>query len=238
RESVAEPVRVSAAARYRAGIAIGLLTALLGFGIAVQVRTNSSSDSLSGAREDDLIHILDDQNSAAERLRQRIAELQTTLQQLQASGSRDTVARQQAEQEVQALTVLLGTVPATGPGVRVTITDPQRKLTAEDLLDVLEELRGAGAEAIQFGSVRVSTSTSFGVVDGMIAVDGQPQRAPYVVLAIGDPKTLDTALNIPGGVAATVRAAGGNAQVAEQGRVDITATRAATKPHFASPSPR
>lgn len=230
--------RPAIAARYRAGIVIGVLTALLGFGIAVQVRSNSASDNLAGAREDDLIHILDDQNSAADRLRQRITELQTTLQQLQASGSRNTVARQQVEQEVQSLTVLLGTVPATGSGVQVTIADPQHKLTAEDLLDVIEELRGAGAEAIQFGSVRVSTSTSFAVDHGAITVDGHPEQAPYTVLAIGDPKTLDTALNIPGGVAATARAAGGDARVVEQGRVDITATRDQVKPRFASPSPR
>lgn len=222
--------------RLRAGVVIGVLTALLGFGIAVQVRSNSSADSLSTARQDDLVRILDDQNSAAARLRQRIAELQTTLQQLQASGTRDTVARQQAEQELQALDVLLGAVPATGPGVHVTITDAQHRLGPEDLLDVVEELRGAGAEAIQFGNVRVSTATSFGGDPGQVTVDGQAQHAPYTVLAIGDATTLDTALNIPGGVAAVVRAAGGEAVVSEQARVDIAVTRGVAPPRYATPT--
>ena len=70
----------------RAGVLIGVLVALLGFAIAVQVRSNSSSDSLSGAREEDLIRILDDQNLQAARLRQQIADLQLNGQ--SAAGGR------------------------------------------------------------------------------------------------------------------------------------------------------
>ena len=224
-----------------AGALIGVLVALLGFAIAVQVHSNSSSDRLSGARDDDLITILDDQNSRADQLRQQIAALQAKQEQLQASGNRDAAAQQQAEQQAQALGILLGTLPATGPGVSVTITDPQHKLKAEDLLDVVEELRGAGAETIQFGGVRVSTSTSFTDSSGntvTVTVDGQPLQAPYTVLAIGEAQTLETALEIPGGVAATVRAAGGTAVVTQQAKIDITAVRTLADPRYAKPSGR
>ncbi|MEO9134278.1 MAG: DUF881 domain-containing protein [Jatrophihabitantaceae bacterium] len=222
-------------ARLRAGALIGVLTALLGFAIAVQVHANSQSDSLSSLREDDLIGILDNQNARADRLRQQIAELQQTLSRLKDSGDRSAAARQQAEDEANALGVLLGTLPATGPGVRVVITDPGHKLVNEDLLDVVEELRGAGAEAIQFGSVRVSTDTAFTEVDGAVAVDGTTLAAPYAVEAIGDSKTLDTALNIPGGVAATIRAAGGDLVVGELAKVTIAVTRSIPTPKYASP---
>jgi uncharacterized protein YlxW (UPF0749 family) len=221
--------------RVRAGALIGVLTAVLGFAIAVQVHANSQSDSLSGLREDDLIGILDNQNARADRLRQQIAELQQTLNQLRDSGDRSAAAQRQAEQEANALGVLLGTLPATGPGVLVDITDPRGSVGAEDVLDVVEELRGAGAEAIQFGSVRVSTNTAFTIAHGSVAVDGTVLAPPYRVSAIGDPKTLDTALNIPGGVAAVIRAAGGNLTVAEQSTVRITVTRAVPTPRYAVP---
>ncbi len=222
--------------RVVAGVVIGVLTALLGFAIAAQVRSNSSADSLDSARADDLVHILDDQNQRADTLREQIARLQTTLQQLTASGSRDTVAREQAEQELASLQLLLGTVPARGPGIEGTIADPTRSLRAEDLLEVVEELRGSGAEAIQFGPVRVATATNF--TDGAtgIKVDGVVLTPPYIVLAIGDPKTMDTALNIPGGVAATVRAAGGTAQVVQRDSLDITAVATPASPRYAVPS--
>jgi uncharacterized protein YlxW (UPF0749 family) len=230
------PDRPSRRRRIRAGALIGVLTALLGFAIAVQVRANSGSDSLAGLREDDLIGILDNQNVRADRLRQQIAQLQQTLNRLRDSGDRSAAARQQAEQEAAALDVLLGTVPATGPGVTVTIADPHAALGPEDLLDVVEELRGAGAEAIQFGAVRVSTSTAFTGKAGAVSVDGVDVDAPYTVLAIGDPKTLDTALNIPGGVAASIRAAGGTVAVAEQRIVRITVVRPLPAPSYAKPT--
>lgn len=222
--------------RLSAGAVVALLVGLLGFAIVVQVRANSGSDSLQNLRENDLIGILDNQNARADRLRQEIADLQRSLRRLQSSGHRDAAARQQAEQERRALGVLLGTLPASGPGVDVRITDPSRRLTAEDLLDVVEELRGAGAEAIQFGPVRVSTDTAFTTTGGRVAVDGTPLIAPYDVVAIGDPKTLDTALNIPGGVAAAVRSVGGALTVAERQHVTIRATRSLPVPHYATPS--
>lgn len=215
---------------------VAILTLLLGFAIAVQVRTHSSGDALSGLREEDLIGILDNQTDRENRLRQQIADLQRNLSDLQNSGDRSAAARKQAREQSQALGILLGTLPAAGPGVSITVTDPDAKLTGEDLLDVVEELRGAGAEAIQFGPVRVTTSTSFEGDGGTLTVDRKEQAAPYRITAIGDPKTLDTALNIPGGVAASVRAAGGQLSVQELGKVRITVTRTVPTPKYAKPS--
>src|SRR4051794_34437674 len=98
--------------RVSAGAGIAILTAGLGFAIVTQVRANSRSDNLSNLREDDLIGILDNQDARADRLRQQIADLQTTLRRLQDSGDRNAAAQQQAQQEAQALAVLLGTAPA------------------------------------------------------------------------------------------------------------------------------
>ena len=222
--------------RHGSAALIGVLTLLLGFAIAVQVHAHSSGDALSGLREDDLIGILDNQNARADRLRQQIADLQQNIRQLQDSGNKAAAARKQAIEQSRALAILLGTLPATGPGVTVTISDPNAQLTGEDLLDVVEELRGAGAEVIQFGTVRVTTTTSFQGDGGVVTVDGTELPAPYHVSAIGDPKMLDTALNIPGGVAASVRAAGGELSVQELQQVHITATRTLPRPKYAQPA--
>lgn len=241
-ESAHEPAHESAhprrwlTGRHASAAVIGVLTLLLGFAIAVQVHANSSGDSLASLREDDLIGILDNQSARADRLRQQIDDLQRSLNQLRDSGDRSAAARQQASAQAQALGVLLGTLPAVGPGVEVTVTDPDHKLGGEDLLDVVEELRGAGAEAIQFGPVRVSTPTAFTGDPGAVSVDGVALSPPYRVTAIGDAKTLDTALNIPGGVAATVRAAGGDLRVQELGEVHIDVVWTLPQPKYAKPS--
>jgi uncharacterized protein YlxW (UPF0749 family) len=219
-----------------ATVLIGALLAILGFGLAVQLRSNSRTDALAGAREDDLVRILDDQNSRLDRLQAQLSDLQAAKQRLSDSGSNDAAARQEAQRQADALAVLTGTAPAHGPGVSVTITDPQHALHAEDLLDVVEELRGAGAEVIQFGPVRISTSSAFTDNADGVQLDQTAIGAPYSVLAIGDPKTLDTALNITGGVVNSVHAAGGEVSIVEQDNLSITVTRAVQPPKYATPT--
>jgi uncharacterized protein YlxW (UPF0749 family) len=221
---------------WRGSALIGVLTLLLGFAIAIQLHSTFSGDALADERPDDLISILDDQNSESARLRTRIAQLQATLQRLHDAGTNGPAARQEAQAQADGLSILTGTAAATGPGVVVTITDPQHGLKAEDLLDVVEELRGAGAEAIQFGPVRVGLSSAFRDISGQVDLDGVPLTVPYTVLAIGPATTMQTALNIPGGVAAVVRNAGGTATVARRASVDITVLRALTKDKYAHPS--
>jgi uncharacterized protein YlxW (UPF0749 family) len=232
----AEPVKK--APDHRAAALIGVLTLLLGFAIAVQLRATSSQDALSNARPDDLISILDDQNSRATRLRSQIASEQSLLQRLDEAGGSDAAAAQEAQRQVDTLGILNGTLPAIGTGVVVTITDPKRALKAEDLLDVIEELRGAGAEAIQFDQVRVGLTSAFTDAADAVILDGQSLSAPNVVRAIGPAKTMDTALNIPGGVSAVVRTAGGTAQVVQEQSVQITVLRTLKADRYAVPTTR
>jgi uncharacterized protein YlxW (UPF0749 family) len=230
------PTRPTGSRRNRfSAILIGLLLAILGFGLAVQLQSNSKTDSFAGAREDDLIRILDDQNSRIDRLQQQISDLQQAKQRLTDSGSSNAAARQEAQKQADALAVLTGTVAAHGPGVDVTITDPGNALKAEDLLDIVEELRGAGAEVIQFGPVRVGVSSAFTDNSDGVQLDHVTLASPYEVKAIGDPQTLDTALNITGGVVNNVHSVGGSIVVRQSDVISITAVRANPAPKFAQP---
>ena len=221
-----------------ATVLIGALLAILGFALAVQFRSNASTDSLATAREDDLVRILDDQNSRIERLQGQISDLQTAKSKLSDSGSNTAAARQEAQRQADALAILTGTAAAHGPGITVAITDPNHGLKAEDLLDVVEELRGAGAEVIQFGPVRIGTNSAFTQLPDGISLDSTVLQPPYQLQAIGDPNTMDTALNIPTGVVAIVRNAGGQAIITQQDNVSITALRSVPAPKFASPAPK
>ena len=186
---------------------IGVLLAVLGFGLAVQLQSNSKTDSFGNAREDDLVRILDDQNSRIQRLQGQISDLQSAKQKLSDSGN--SAARDEAQRQADALAILTGTAPAHGPGLLRSASATRRHaLKAEDLLDVVEELRGAGAEVIQFGPVRIGTSSAFSDVPDGVQLDGTAISSPYEIKAIGDPATLDTALNITGGVVNTVHTGG------------------------------
>jgi uncharacterized protein YlxW (UPF0749 family) len=146
---------------------------------------------------------------------------------------------QNAQARLAALSILIGTVGATGPGVTVRIEDPGPGVAPQAMLDVIDELRAAGAEAIQIGddhqAVRAGVDTWIVGAPGALTVDGKTLMPPYSVLAIGDPPTLAAAMNIPGGAVDSVKRVGGTMSVQQGDKVDITALRQPKPRQYAQP---
>ncbi len=219
-----------------AHVLIAVLCALLGFAVVLQVRRTAAGDTLAAARPDDLVQILDQLQRREDDLNAEIAGLQESLSRLQRSGESSEEALAEAQRQSQALGILTGTVPATGPGVGITIADPDRRVPPEVLLDAIQELRNAGAEAFQVGPVRIGVDSAFTGSGGAITLDGQLLAAPYTITAIGDPPTLAAALAIPGGVLDTVRRAGGSMEVTQSDQVVVDALRQSREPLYARPA--
>jgi len=215
---------------------IGVLTLLLGFAFAVQVRSNDTDTTYSGAREEDLVRILDDVNAREDRLREQIAEQRTALGQLSDTDSQAAAALAEAQQRATELGILNGSIAAQGPGLRMTIEDPGDQITPANLLNAVQELRGAGAETMQVDDVRIGVSSAVTGSAGALQIDGQDIDAPYVVVVIGDPQVLATAMDIPGGVSATVRQRGGDVSIVQSEQVVVDALRPLDQPQYAEPT--
>lgn len=168
-----------------------------------------------------------------------VIDLQNTLNALQASGNTDQAALESAQARLAALSILVGAVGATGPGVMITIDDPGPGVAPEVMIDVINELRAAGAEAIQINdahrSVRVGVDTWVVGVPGSLTVDTKVLSPLYSILAIGDPPTLAAAMNIPGGAQDGVKRVGGRMVVQQADRVDVTALRQPKQHQYAQP---
>jgi uncharacterized protein YlxW (UPF0749 family) len=216
-----------------------VLCVLLGIAIVTQVRQNESGDSLETARPADLLVLLDSLQQREAALNTEVGDLQRTLAQLQASGSSDQAAIENAQARLAALSILIGTVPATGPGVTLTIEDQAPGVPAETMIDVINELRNAGAEAMEIrgGStaVRVGVDTWVAGAPGTLIVDSTTVSPPYSVLAIGDPATMAAAMNIPGGARDSIERVGGTMVVQQSDRVDVTALRQPKPRQYAQP---
>jgi uncharacterized protein YlxW (UPF0749 family) len=218
-------------------IVIAILCGLLGFFAVVQLRLQADDNNLRSARQPDLIRILDDLNDRSERLDSEIRDLEQRRAELQSGSDRSKAALTEAEDRKATLGILAGTVPAKGPGILLRINDPQQKIDAAVLLDTLQELRDAGAEAVQINDVRVVASTDF--LDdqpGSVKIDGRVVIAPYLFKVIGDPDTLDPALRIPGGVFAVLDERGAIPSVETRKQISVDATRPAADLDFARPS--
>ncbi len=212
---------------------------VLGFGLAVQVGSTRSEVDLGQTNETDLVRILDDVNQREARLQTELRELESLRDRLATGTDADQVALAEIRARVSALKVLAGTVPAVGPGVVVRLIDPEDAVDATLLLDAVQELRDAGAEAQQIGDQRVVASTWFADPPpdqpGVI-VDGTVVEAPFQILAIGDPRTLSAALRIPGGVVDSVRTLGGEVLIDERDELQISALHSAEPPQYARPA--
>ncbi len=222
--------------RRRASLLIGVLCLVLGFALAVQVRTTSADSGLGAARQEDLVRILDDLSAREDRLRQDIAGQEDIRDELASGGNQAATALEEARLRQEQLAILAGTVEAVGPGIELTVSDPDGAVGPEVLLDAIQELRAAGAEAIQIGEVRIGLSSAVVGTPGSLVIDGSGLSAPYRIVAIGDPPTLETALNIPGGVVNTVSRAGGQARIEQRDEVTVSALRVIEEPEYAQPA--
>jgi uncharacterized protein YlxW (UPF0749 family) len=217
-------------------VVAALLLAALGFGLVVQVRATQDA-GLSSLRQSDLIRILDDVTERSARLQAETRELERTRDRLRSSSDGRRTALEETRKRAETLGILAGTLPATGPGIEILIPDPKASVGPLLLLDAVQELRDAGAEAMQISDVRVVASTDFTEAEGSILIDGQPVTAPYRVLAIGEPAALATALRIPGGVVETLGEQGSAATVTERDQLTVSALHAVTAPEYARPAP-
>ncbi|MFC4497205.1 DUF881 domain-containing protein [Streptomyces ovatisporus] len=220
----------------RAQLIVALLLFVLGLGLAIQVRSTSENSSLRGARQEDLVRILDELDDRTKRLEDEKQSLEGQRTELENSSDQAEEARKQTRQKARQLGVLAGTVGAEGPGIELTVTDPGKAVEADMLLDAVQELRAAGAEAIEINNVRVVASTYFSDSPGGVRVDGRKISEPYRFQVIGKPQDLEPALNIPGGVVQTLRKEQADVSVRDSKKIVVDALRSAKRPDYARSS--
>ena len=236
-ESPADRLRRSLRHPSRGQAVVAVLVGLLMFAGVTQVRLYSAGNAYSGLRQSDLVQALNGLQAASTRANTEIRKLTKTRDQLRNSSEKGTAALAQANRELKTLGVLAGTAPAVGPGIEIVVDDTKGEYQVNHLLDGIEELRDAGAEAIAINHrVRIVAQSWFEDAEGGIEVDGQIVTAPYTIDVIGDPDTLSKALDFPGGFKDDVALDHGTTTVRKLRKVNIDAVREATTPRFAQPS--
>jgi uncharacterized protein YlxW (UPF0749 family) len=224
--------------RSRGQVTVAVLLAVLGFAAVTQVKANDKDDQYVGARQGDLVQYINNLSLASQRTEAEIARLQQTRDALRSDARSRRTAVERAQQQADTLGILAGTVPVVGSGVRVTVTDEKGGVGSNQLLEGLEELRDAGAEAIELNNrVRVVAQSSLKDVDGGVLVDGEVLRAPYVIEAIGSPHDLATALDFKGGFIDEVQRpdVDGRVETREADKVEISTVVEPAAPQYARP---
>ena len=227
------PARTSAEARYRlrrslspqrnsTQLLITVLFVILGFTLTAAIAGSGDDSILANARQSDLVSLLDDLAQREARLEAENTRLEDARETL--LGGDEYSALNEAKRRADALGVLAGSEATAGSGIEITISG---NLTATTLIDALQEIRDAGATAIQISdpnlAIRLVANSWFSDSASGVTVSGTALEVPIKISVIGDPAVLKPAIEIPGGLIDTVGSGGGQVVVEDSENVEITA---------------
>ncbi len=220
---------------------------LLGFLMVTQVRASRHIREQPEVRTRNLYALatmLRQEREARRQLEEQVAALQERVREMEQAAASGRTAAQALRAQVEELRVALGLVPVEGPGVAVRVAEPRQPppqgpvvVQYQDLVVLANELWAAGAEAVAVNGQRVVATSGFSQVGGTILVNMRRLSPPYVLEAIGDPATLEGALNIRGGVVEALRGLGLQIRVERRARVRLPAFQGTWKLEHARPVP-
>jgi len=188
-------------------IILGTVCMILVFAIFVQVKTVENTTSTVG------------QSFAEDKLRDEVLKTQEKYEQLLAAVEKEEneleLIRKQVvkdndeatkiEEELKKVNKLLGLTDITGQGVIIKLDDNKTAsfetigidvdissflVHNSDLLQVVNELWNAGAEAISINGERLVETTAIVCIGNVVSINGNKVGAPFIINAIGDPERL------------------------------------------------
>lgn len=165
--------------------------------------------------------------------REKYTELQskhqdvvTKIEEYKEEYKSDEETERLLEKELKDLQMLLGETDVQGPGIIVTISEEEiedDRITYEDLLYIVNELKSAGAEAISINGHRIINTTDIVELNSYIRVNSKNILAPYTIRAIGNQTYLESALLGAGGYVDELKKWGFNIEIERSENVQIKA---------------
>lgn len=209
---------------FKGKVMIAIVFMVLGFMLSVQYKVTVQQRSIRMDRVEDLSERLKAMETENKHLLQEINEL------------RKKGADKVMDHGQERLQLLAGTTEVVGAGIEVVLDDSKIPKKAnenpnlyiihdEDLLRVLNELRAAGAEAISLNDQRIVAMSEVRCAGPTVSVNNVRSAPPYVIKAIGAPKTLTSALRLRGGVVETFEFWGIQVKIKSADKVHIPALK-------------
>lgn len=183
-------------------ITLGIMCFILTVAICVQIKTmNSASSTVAQTLEDNGLR--DEVLKMKEKYDNTYRELenaQKELEKVRQEATKNDETAEAKEQELKENNMLLGNVDVKGEGVEVNLQDaPSTDTTLnaadqivhyDDIQWIVNELKNAGAEAIEVNGQRIINTTSITCEGNIIKVNGERIGSPFNIKAIGSQSLL------------------------------------------------
>lgn len=185
-------------------IAMMVVCILLGIMLSLQYKSvnhNQKLASLENKRveelKEDLINLQKQKNELQERL-MKLEEENQTYARVKAG---DSEAVQQIQNNLKKARIFAGLETVKGAGIIVTLDNNEYVHVYDtDILNVVNELRASGAQAISVNEERIVAMTEIRNAGQYVIINGKQFKAPFVIKAIADPDDLERSLTLMGGV--------------------------------------
>ena len=192
----------------------------------MQFRTIEQTDltEIENMRESELRTALSEWKTKYEEVYAQLSDVNQKIEEYNKTIRDNEAAAELVDEELKESNIQVGKTDVYGEGVIVTLSDGDRSVTSEHLLDLVNELRYAGAEAISINENRVLATTD--IIDmadySYIMVNLQRIEGPYVIKAIGNKEQLSSILNLKGsGFIPKSNTSGINASSKMENKVEI-----------------
>lgn len=183
-------------------IIIGIMFFILTMVIFIQFKTISHTDinSLETMQESELRTEITGLKTKYEETLSKLEETNSKIKEYQETINTEKEASEVLQEELINSRNILGKNAVQGEGIIVTLTDVEvgkyGKIYAKDLIELVNNLKAAGAEAISINDQRIILNSYIvDITSTYISVNGERIVSPYVVKAIGDITYLESGLS-------------------------------------------
>ena len=175
-------------------------------------------------REGELRTELANWKSKYEEADKQYQELEAKVEEYKQKKESNNETSELVMEELEEANMKLGKTNIEGQGIEITIKPSQSEeiaaITADDLINIVNSLKSAGAEAISINDERILTMTDIVDINELfIKVNGQRILSPYVIKAVGNKSYLESALIGAGGVADNLKKLGHEVTIIQSDKV-------------------
>lgn len=208
-------------------ITIGIACFVLVMIIFMQFKVVHETDitEIDTMRQADLQTELANWKSRYEEVETRLQETQETLNKYKEESTSDAETKQNLEEELEQLNLILGKTDVVGEGIIITLKQGENTedvINSDKLLIIVNYLRDAGAEAISINEQRIVNQTDFAYINNsFVRINSQRIVSPYTIKVIGNPDYLKSALIGTGGYEEELKALGHEITIEEDNRIEI-----------------
>jgi len=184
---------------------LGLMCMLLSLGIAVQIKTISGTGTTvsTNTKENELRDAVLKAKEKYDNLYEELERMEHQLEIERTNSTQNNTELEQLENTIKEGNKILGLSEVTGHGLVITVDDNDKMslnnwlfdpnwliVHDTDLINIVNELKNAGAEAISINDQRIVTTSAIECDGNVIKINGEKIGAPFEIKAIGFPETL------------------------------------------------